>query len=137
MLAANAEHSAAVRDTTPALLLETVDDGRMAVPLSLVDRLEELPLASLEHIGNDEVVQYRGEVMPLVHLARVLPERRLAPRHEAASAASSDVLQVVVVRHAGRSVGLVVERVLDITSDRKRTRLNSSHSSASRMPPHA
>src|SRR3546814_2945968 len=107
----------------------------MAVPLSLVDRLEELPLASVEHIGNDEVVQYRGEVMPLVHLARVLPERRLVPRHEASAAASSDELQVVVVRHAGRSVGLVVERVLDITShpqdlapgDRKSTRPNSSN----------
>src|SRR3546814_9046871 len=48
MLAANAEHDAASLDTTPALLLETVDDGRMAVPLSLVDRLEELPLASVE-----------------------------------------------------------------------------------------
>src|SRR3546814_12134902 len=89
MLAANAEHDAASLDTTPALLLETVDDGRMAVPLSLVDRLEELPLASVEHIGNDEVVQYRGEVMPLVHLARVLPQRRLAPRPQAASERTS------------------------------------------------
>src|SRR3546814_8272882 len=98
MLAANAEHDAASLDTTPALLLETVDDGRMAVPLSLVDRLEELPLASVEHIGNDEVVQYRGEVMQLVHLARVLPERRLVPRHEASAAASSAVLAVAIGR---------------------------------------
>src|SRR3546814_12989728 len=74
---------------------------------------------SEENTVNDEVVRYRGEGMHMVRLARVLPERRLVPRHEACAAASSVVLQVVVVRRAGRSVGLVVERILDITSHPK------------------
>src|SRR3546814_14911947 len=97
MLAANAEHDAASLDTTPALLLDTVDDGRLAVPLSLVDRLEELPLASVEHIGNDEVYHYRGEILPLLHLALVLPERRPAPGHAAAADTPSDILQMLSV----------------------------------------
>jgi two-component system chemotaxis sensor kinase CheA len=98
--------------TTAALLFRTPDDGRMALSLALVDRLEELAPASIERTGDGEVVQYRGEILPLIRLSEVLPERRLAPR--TASEDTGDLLQVVVVRHGGRRAGLVVDRILDI-----------------------
>ena len=42
---------------------------RLAVPLSLVARLEEIPSANVEHAAGRMVVQYRGQILPLVSLA--------------------------------------------------------------------
>jgi two-component system chemotaxis sensor kinase CheA len=86
-----------------ALLLFGAGEGRrMAMPLAQVARLEEVPRAAVERSALGEVVQYRGQVMPLV---------RLAP-----AAAGDGPLQVVVCSDQGRRVGLVVERILDIVS---------------------
>jgi two-component system chemotaxis sensor kinase CheA len=100
-------------DTTAALLFRTPDDGRMALPLALVDRLEEISPSTIERTGDGEVVQYRGDILPLLRLATVLPERRLQPRHEV-EADVTEMLQVVVVRHGDRRVGLIVDQILDI-----------------------
>jgi two-component system chemotaxis sensor kinase CheA len=62
------------------------------------------------------VVQYRGEIMPLVHISQVLPERRMSMRYEEAQ--PSDSLQVVVHRMGERRVGLVVDRIQDIVDER-------------------
>jgi two-component system chemotaxis sensor kinase CheA len=104
---------AVVSDTTAALLFRTPDDGRMALPLALVDRLEEIAPATIERTGDGEVVQYRGDILPLLRLSTVLPERRLVPRHELGTE-TPDMLQVVVVRHGDRRVGLIVDQILDI-----------------------
>ncbi len=96
------------------LLCRVRDDGRIAIPLGLVSRLEEFPRASLERAGGREVVQYRGRILPLVHLSDLLPERRRRRRTEAAEEAT---VHVVVHRGAGRDVGLVVDRILDIVHD--------------------
>lgn len=103
----------AAADTTAALLFRTPDDGRMALPLSLVDRLEEVEPATIEHTGANEVVQYRGDILPLLRLASVLPERRLVPRTDE-PAAPAGPLQVVVVVDGDRRIGIVVDQILDI-----------------------
>jgi two-component system chemotaxis sensor kinase CheA len=85
------------------LLCQAGDTAQLALPLSLVMRLEELPCSTIEKVGNQEVVQYRGRIMPLVRLSRGAP-----------AAAEQDLLHVVVCADQGRSVGLIVDRVLDI-----------------------
>ena len=50
--------------------------GRVAIPLSLVARLEEIPCSAIEHSADREVVQYRGQIMPLVRLSQALGHRR-------------------------------------------------------------
>ena len=52
------------------------DGGRMAIPLSLVARLEEFPRSALERAGTQDVVQYRDEILPLIDVSRVLRRRR-------------------------------------------------------------
>ena len=84
------------------------ETSRLALPLSAVARLEEFPLHMVEHSGGDEVVQYRGEIMPLVRISRLLQE---------GADVASDPLQVVVFSDEGRSVGLVVDRIEDITDE--------------------
>ncbi|HET6370806.1 MAG TPA: chemotaxis protein CheA, partial [Nitrospiria bacterium] len=54
------------------LLLFSVGKGRMGIPLSMVARLEEFEPSKIERTGNQEVVQYRGEIMPLIRLTDVL-----------------------------------------------------------------
>jgi len=93
--------------------------GRMAIPLDMVTRLEEFRTDSLEQAGDHLVVQYRGEVMPLINLADLLGERRGRPREESGvpEQAASDHLSAIVYNVEGHSVGLVVDSILDIVED--------------------
>ncbi|MBI3410433.1 MAG: chemotaxis protein CheA [Planctomycetes bacterium] len=96
------------KDALETLLLFGLgSDQRMAIALSTVARLEEIPTKSVERADNHEVVQYRGDIMPLMFLNRVLPGASAAP-------AAAEMLQVVVYTEKGRSVGLVVDHILDI-----------------------
>ena len=94
------------------LLFRTGKDNRMAVELSLVARLEEFTTDKIETAGDHRVVQYRGKIMPLVHVSEALNATQ-------AAAASSDAgtIQVVVYSENGRSVGLVVDHILDIVEE--------------------
>ena len=90
------------------LLLVALGDGRRAgLPLAAVDRLEEFARDRVERVGGQDVVQYRGRVLPLVHLDHVFgahgaPLDDTAPHH------------VVVSEHRGTLVGFVVRQILDI-----------------------
>ena len=100
------------------LLFQGPDDGRMAIPLSLVTRLEEFPCSTIEKTGNQEVVQYRGSILRLMRVSNLLSERRRQPRYAAHQAATKDdKVQVVVYSDQERSVGLIVERILDIVEE--------------------
>ena len=84
---------------------------RLAVPLSLVARLEEFPLARVEHAAGRLVVQYRGQILRLVPLSAVLEQRELDVR------ALQDPVQVVVFGDRDRVLGLIVDQVVDILDD--------------------
>jgi len=94
------------------LLFQSGKDGRMAIPLSQVARLEEFARSAVESAGQRQVVQYRGHIMPLIRVAEAvnLPVGNLPVDAEA-------LLLVVVYAEKGRSVGLVVERILDIVEE--------------------
>jgi chemotaxis protein histidine kinase CheA len=122
---ADAETQQEQRDSL--LLLGGPDDGRMAMPLSLVARLEEFSPADLERAEGRQVVQYREQILPLIYLSSVLTERRREPRGgESAGAGGEEAkIQVVVYRDHDRSVGLVVDRILDITHGAARSQKSS------------
>jgi two-component system chemotaxis sensor kinase CheA len=101
------------------LLLRGPDDGRMAMPLSLVARLEEFAPTTVEKAEGRSVVQYRGQILPLIHLSSALTERRQEPRNSGPPepGVENEKIQVVVYTDQGRSVGLVVDRILDIAHE--------------------
>lgn len=107
------------KETQTLLLFGMGETGRMAIPLSMVDRLEEFTAASVEHSANQEVVQYRGRILPLVRLSHQLGV--------AADRSGDEVLQVVVFSDEERSVGLVVDRILDIVEDALEIRRDVKH----------
>ena len=95
------------------LLFQYGESGRMAMDLSLVARLEEFSREVIEYVGDREVVQYRGHIMPLVRVSEVLQSKR----RKSQETANDESLHVVVFSDAGRSVGLVVDRILDIVEE--------------------
>jgi len=102
-----------VPDRQTVLVVQVGKQGRMAIPLSLVARLEEFPASAIELAGSQEVTQYRGEIMPLIRLSQLVGEDSAAP------AAGEDFrLPVVVYSEAGRRVGLVVDRIVDIADEK-------------------
>jgi two-component system chemotaxis sensor kinase CheA len=93
------------------LVFRVGDDGRLAVPLSKVSRLEKFSPTAIERAGARPVVQYRGQILPLIELKRLLGEAHESPRQ------SSAPVPVVVYAQDGKSVGLVVDEILDIVDD--------------------
>src|SRR4029077_8993825 len=72
--------------------------------LQQVERLEVFDPSAVEWAGDDEVVQYRGSLLPLVRLRQT-------------EAANGPLLHVVVCSEHGRNVGVVVERILDAVEE--------------------
>ena len=115
---AETAESAAVQGTDSAaaqdaqvqtlLVLGVGDSGRLALPLSAVARLEEFKRDAIEWTGGFQVVQYRGHIMPLVDIGSYLG---MARRYDDEQ---SGGVPVVVYEHRGRSVGLVIDQILDI-----------------------
>src|SRR5690606_4218016 len=67
---------AAGKGNTVALLLFRAGGAEpKAVPLSLVTRLEELPVEKIERATGRQVVQYRGSLMPLVPVNERIEQR--------------------------------------------------------------
>ncbi|MDA8392081.1 MAG: chemotaxis protein CheA [Actinomycetota bacterium] len=88
------------------LVLATGERGRVAVSLEQVSRLEEFDISKIESAGNRDVVQYRGHLLPLIHLSDAMG----IPR----SMTEEDLVAVVVVQVGEREVGVAVDGILDI-----------------------
>jgi two-component system chemotaxis sensor kinase CheA len=89
-----------------SLVILEVGQRRLAMPIELVSRLEEIPRDAVEAAGQQEVVQYRGQIMPLLRIGALLG---IAPED-----AAEGPLQVVVYNADGQCYGLAVDRVADI-----------------------
>ncbi len=84
---------------------------RLALPLSLVARLEEIPVARTEYAGGARVLAYRDTIMPLIRLDSLLDAGAADPTHP------DGCLQVIVFQDGGRYIGVVVDEILDIVHD--------------------
>ena len=94
------------------LLAENGLEGRVAIPLSMVARLEEFPRTVIEHAGTQEVMQYRGQIIPMVRLSQIIPATT-----DADMLANASSIQVVVYSEGSHTVGLIVDRIVDIVEE--------------------
>jgi two-component system chemotaxis sensor kinase CheA len=133
----------AASERPPILLCELNREGRIGIPVAAISRLEEFPRSAIERIGSERVVQYRGDVLPLVDLARALRGRKPSASGNSARKDSStprrqeslnETLHVVVCASSRGLVGLIVASVLDIVHeeivDRSRTNRTGVSSTA-------
>jgi two-component system chemotaxis sensor kinase CheA len=93
------------------LVFRAGQDGIFALPLALVSRLEQLESSLVERAAGQPVVQYRGQIMPLIDIAKLLGGEE---------SSAGQFLEVIVYSGNGRSVGLVVGEVLDIADENVR-----------------
>jgi two-component system chemotaxis sensor kinase CheA len=104
--------STGARETTQLVICQVGDDRRLALPMADVARLEEIAVSTVERAGSTEVVQYRGDLLRLVHVGDLLGIHDSGERPEAYS--------VVVHRDDEAAVGLVVDRILDVVEEEVR-----------------
>lgn len=102
--------AAGARQTTQLVICQVGDDRRLALPMADVARLEEIPVSDVERAGSTEVVQYRGDLLRLVHVGDLLGIHGSGDRPTTYS--------VVVHRDDDEAaVGLVVDRILDVVEE--------------------
>ncbi len=102
----SAQQADQAADLRSWLVVDPGDETQAAVPLESVARLEEFAADAIERVGPQYVVQYRGEIMPLVDL-QGRPVEHLDNDDDQRT-------QVVVYHEQGVSVGIVVKRIVDI-----------------------
>ena len=95
------------------LLFRAGDNVQRAVPLSLVARLEEVNAEDIETSDGKPVVQYRGQLMPLVK-----PFDHMELKESGRQA-------VLVFSDGDRTMGLTVDEIVDILEDRIEVELSS------------
>ena len=111
--AAKAE-SAGTDETTRTQKLLVFRAGiyeRVAVPLSLVDRLEEIDAAIIKRAAGRPVLHYRGEILPLL----AMPGLSNAGNGE--REIGSGLKQVVVFSDGRRRTGVLVDQIIDILEE--------------------
>lgn len=87
------------------LLVETGTE-RAALPLGDVLRIERIPRASIERIGQTPVLRFEGTLLPLEDSSGMLQQPGSADAQ----------MTVVVCRDGARHVGVAVSQVLDVAS---------------------
>ena len=87
--------------------------GLKAVPLARVAWIEEVAAEKIEYADGRQVMQHRGGLMPLLVIGREI-EAELAERRP-----------VLILSDGGRTMGLVVDAIVDIVEDDLRIALES------------
>ena len=105
--------SGALGERTTLLVFRAGGAEPLAVPLALVARLEEVDVAKIEEANGQPVVQYRGQLMPLVSVSDGFERAREGRQ------------QVIVFSDGDRSMGLMVNEIVDIVEDRLKVELSS------------
>lgn len=100
------------------LLFRAGSFERLAVPLALVARLEEIPRERLEYAAGRPVVQYRGQLLPLVGLDG---------QSGVDSVGDADApVQVIVFADADNRIGMIVDEIVDIVEEEIHIRRGST-----------
>jgi two-component system, chemotaxis family, sensor kinase CheA len=88
------------------IVFQAGENTRCAVPVSMVARLEQVESKAIETVAGNEVLQYRGEIMPIIRPESVMP---------IGMANNESGVQQLLVFNFGRPVGLAVSAILDAT----------------------
>jgi two-component system chemotaxis sensor kinase CheA len=90
---------------TSLLVFRAGGEELKAVPLALIARLEEIDMAMAETSHGSVMVQYRGHLVPLI------------PCHDGHEWKDSGRQPILVFTDQERSMGLVVDEIVDIVED--------------------
>ncbi|MBF0301779.1 MAG: chemotaxis protein CheW [Desulfamplus sp.] len=91
------------RDKASLLLFKNGPE-HCAAPLNLVERIERIPVSSIENVSGKKVVQYRGGALPLYELSQVANVSKLP---------QTEQQEIIVFTVKGRELGLMVTPPVD------------------------
>jgi len=97
--------AAADAEATSFLVFRAGSAQPKAVPLALITRLEEIDARKIELSNGRHMVQYRGQLMPLI-----TPSEKVRVKDEGAQ-------PLLVFSDGSRSMALVVDEIVDIVED--------------------
>lgn len=100
-------------ERTSMLVFRAGTEELKAVPLALIARLEEVEMADVESSHNQRMVQYRGQLMPLI------------PFDQGHQWKSEGRQPILVFTDNDRSMGLVVDEIVDIVEDHLKIELTA------------
>ena len=100
-----ASRASAAEQLTSLLVFRAGSSQPKAVPLGLVTRLEEIAADKIELSNGRYMVQYRDQLMPLVQMDGV-------------NVQTTGAQPILVFADDGRSMGLVVDEIIDIVEER-------------------
>jgi two-component system chemotaxis sensor kinase CheA len=100
-----AMRASAAEQLTSLLVFRAGTNQPKAVPLALVTRLEEIAADKIELSNGRYMVQYRDQLMPMVQMDGV-------------KIATSGTQPILVFADDGRSMGLVVDEIIDIVEEK-------------------
>ncbi|MCF6196060.1 MAG: chemotaxis protein CheW [Emcibacter sp.] len=108
------KHTTARNDNEAILLFRAGKDSRRAVPLSLVARLEEIEVNTIEEADGQPVVQYRGQLMPLLSVCSSYELKKEGRQ------------PVLVFTDGDKTMGVAVDEIIDIMEDKIDIELSST-----------
>ena len=105
--AASEQQAAGPTNTVPTTTMLVFAIGRrlLATELGEVKRIEKLHASAIETTGRGSVVQYRGELMPVMPLGDLL---------DAPHDTEGEFVHLLVCDRGDKPVGLLVDRVVDV-----------------------
>ena len=103
---ADTKHAAPAEQMTSLLVFRAGSAQPKAVPLSLITRLEEIDAHKIELSNGRHMVQYRGQLMPLIAM------------NESVRVKGEGAQPLLVFSDGARSMALVVDEIVDIVEDR-------------------
>jgi len=97
------QSTARSKERVQLLVVRSGAQAPLATPLQLVSRIEDVPLRNVEYANGRPVLQYRGNLMPLIG---VDGGTHFGAAHE--------TRPVIVFDNQERAIGLVVDEIVDI-----------------------
>ncbi|WP_230274183.1 chemotaxis protein CheW [Rhodopirellula halodulae] len=105
-------------NTQTLLVLGVGEKRQIAMPMCQVARLEQVAGNVIEEANRQQVIQYRGKILPLIDLSAYLGAGSMSLSRSTDASSDADaserIHQVVVYSENDQSFGLVVDRIIDI-----------------------
>jgi len=86
-----------------ALMVE-IGNEKYAIPLNSIQNIEDVKLTNIKYIQNQEVINLRGHVIPIIHLDGMLNVESIREKQ--------DSLTVVIVNKGDKQAGFVVDGLI-------------------------
>ncbi len=85
-------------------LMVNIADEKYAIPLNTIQNIENVSIKDIKYIQNQEVINLRGQVIPVLRLYDILDVEQAPP--------NKDFITVVIVNKGDKKAGFVVDSLI-------------------------